>query len=334
MRVLAIQLKRIGDLVLTLPALEALRRSGAHVTLALAQGPAALLPAMTGAFDDAAVYGDDAWRRVTRGKFDACIDFTGRDRSAILTLASRAARRIISRDALRGKSRWRRWCYNAVADASVRSQHTVDYYLDHLAPLGVDPATSDGPTLRLPANTEAGHGLAARSFAVIHPGTARREKYWRPERWSDVINHCQDERGIPCVLTGGRGDPDEDRHLDAIRAGLARPCVDLAGRLSLLELAAVMGAARLAAGADSGPMHVAAALGTPVTVLFGPTNPFHWRPRGGNALVLQAGWNEPLAETDFSDRSPGRPMEGISTEAVICCIKRLALLDAAPPIAG
>lgn len=335
MRVLAIQLKRIGDLVLTLPALHALKLSGARVTLALARGPADLLPAMTHAVDEAAVYGPDAWRRVLRGGFDACIDFTGRDRSALLTLASRAKRRIVSRDALRGKGVWRQACYNALADASVRSRHTVDYYLDHLAPLDLPGVARAEPALQLPAGgAGGGHGLAAGSFVVVHPGSARREKYWRPERWAEVIDRCQGEWGVPCVLTGGRGDAQEDRHLDAIRARLARPCVDLAGKLSLLGLAAVLGEARLVVGVDSGPMHLAAALGTPVTVLFGPTNPFHWRPRGRNARVLQAGREDPLAEIDFRDSSPGRPMEGISTAAVICCIRQLAQAETSPLIAG
>lgn len=335
MRVLAIQLKRIGDLILTLPALSALRRSGAHVTLALTKGPAGLLPAMTHAVDEAAIYGPGAWKHVLRGGFDACIDFTGRDRSALLTLASRARRRIVSQDALRGKGIWRKACYNALARTSVRSRHTVDYYLDHLAPLDVSVTASGEPTLQLPAGTASGaHGLAAGSFIVIHPGTARPEKYWRPERWAAVIDHCEGELGIPCVLTGGRGDAEEDRHLDAIRARLKRPCVDLAGRLSLLSLAAVLGDARLAVGVDSGPMHLAAAVGTPVAVLFGPTNPFHWRPRGTHALVLRAGRDEPLAASDFQDCSPGLPMERISTTAVICCIRQLVRPATDPQTAG
>lgn len=335
MRVLAIQLKRIGDLILTLPALTALKRSGARVTLALAPGPADLLPAMADSVDDAAIYGQGAWKRVLRGGFDACIDFTGRDRSALLTLASRAKRRLVSRDALRGKGVWRKRCYNALADSSVRSRHTVDYYLDHLSPLSLPAVGRAEPALRLPGGMAGGeHGLATGSFVVIHPGSARREKYWRPERWAEVIDHCQGDLGIPCVLTGGCGDAEEDRHLDAIRARLSRPCVDLAGKLSLLRLAAVLGEARLVVGVDSGPMHLAAALGTPVTVLFGPTNPFHWRPRGKNALVLQAGRDEPLAENDYSASSPGRPMEGISTAAVICCIRQLAQPETDPLIAG
>lgn len=334
MRILAIQLKRIGDLILTLPALHALRSSGAHVTLAMGRGAADLRPAMADSVDDCAIKGQNVWSRTLRGGFDACVDFTGTDRSAALALASRAGRRVIARDALRGKGRWRAWCYNAVVDASVRNRHTVDYCLDHLAPWGIDPGPAPAPALRLPPGLTAPHGLEPGSFAVIHPGAARAEKYWRPERWAEVIDFCQRELALPCVLTGGRGDVLEDRHLAAIRAGMDRPCVDLAGKLDLLTLAATLAEARMVVGVDSGPMHLAAALGTPGIVLFGPTNPFHWRPRGRRSLVLQSGRAAPLAEPDFQQHSPGGPMAGISTAAAIGCIRQLAQAEVAPRPSG
>lgn len=332
MRVLAIQLKRIGDLILTLPALSALKASGAHVTLAMAPGGADLLPAFADCVDEALIYGRDrTWTRVLRGKVDACIDFTGRERSALLTLASRAGSRIISRDALRGKARWRAWCYNVIADTSVRERHTADYYLDHLRPLGLKKNDSPAPALRVPPGS---HGMAAGSYVVFHPGTARTEKYWRSQRWAEVMDVCQRDLALPCVLTGGRGDAFEDQRLDEIRARLERPCVDLAGKLDLLAFASLLAGARLVVTVDSGPMHLAAALGVPQVALFGPTNPFHWRPRGSRCLILQPGHDAPLAEQDFQPHSPGAPMEGISTAAVIRCIKELASPDNAPRTAG
>lgn len=336
MRVLALQLKRIGDLLLTLPALRALREGGAHVTLVLAPAAEGLLPALAESVNEAFVYRPHRlnaalWRRLARGGFDACLDFTGRERSALLTLASRAGRRIIARDALRGRGAWRKGCYHAPVDASVRLLHTVDYYLAHLAPLGVFPAPA-GPLLRLPeAARAAARALVPGEYAVMHPGSARREKYWEAERWAAVIDFCQGTLGLPCVLTGGRGDPVEDQHLAAIRAALTQPCRDLAGQLDLATLAAVLAHARLFAGVDSGPMHLAAAAGVPQVALFGPTNPFHWRPRGPGTLVL-AGEGGPRPA--FSPHDPGQPMNGISTPAVIDAIKQLAQEQTAPRGAG
>ena len=338
MRVLALQLKRIGDLVLTTPALHALKSAGAHVTLVVTDGTAALLPLLEGTVDTALVYrsgGGNAalWKTLWRGEFDACVDFTGRDRSALMTLASRAGTRLLARPALR-RGRWRRWCYNAVADAPVRSRHTVDHYLDHLAPLGLPVPPPDappaGPILRLPpravARAEeqlAAHGITAHeSYFVVHPGSARSEKYWLPERWAEVIAYCQQTLGRRCVLTGGGNDPAETRHVVQLRTALAergQSCVDLAGLLDLPTLAAVLARASLFLGVDSGPMHLAAAWRRPQIVLFGPTNPFHWRPRHPGCLVLQAGHGDaPVHE--FAGRSPGGPLDLISTRAVIDCI--------------
>lgn len=340
MRILALQLKRIGDLVLTTPALHTLKSAGAHVTLVLMDGTAALSPMLVDEVDVTLAYrsrgGNRAlWRQLWRGGFTACVDFTGRDRSALMTLASRAGTRIIARPALR-KGRWRQLCYNAVADTPVRSRHTVDHYLDHLAPLRsflpLAPPTDPlaGPILQLPPEAMAravamlaSHGIGAtEEFFVVHPGSARAEKYWRPERWAEVIAFCQGTLSRRCVLTGGSGDPTETWHLGELRAALAergQSCVDLAGQLDLTTLTAVLSRAGLFLGVDSGPMHLAAAWQRPQIVLFGPTNPFHWRPRHPGCLVLQAGHGAaPVRQ--FAERSPGGPLDLISTQAVIDCI--------------
>lgn len=308
----------------------------------LTEAAAGLLPAMTEFVDEALIYrtrgsegGNGAlWRRIVRGGFDASIDFTGRDRSALMTLAAHAPRRLIARSALR-EGGWRRWVYNTTVEVPVRSRHTVDHYLDHVTALGL-PTLEEacpGPVLKVPpeADARAEALLAAQgirpgeSFVVVHPGTARPEKYWLPERWAQVIGFCREELGCPCVLTGGRGDPEEDTHLAAIRASLARPCADLSGKLDLLTLTAVLARAGLVLGVDSGPMHLAAAGRRPQVVLFGPTNPFHWRPRHPGGVVLQAGRGEtPLNwPADFTERSPRAPMDAISTEALITCIRTL-----------
>ncbi len=280
------------------------------------------------------------WRELLRGGFDASVDFTGRDRSALMTLVAHAPRRLTSLSALRGTGGgWRRLCYNLTSQDNVRSLHTVDHYLHTVANLGI-PGASGGaevspyPTLCVPwdAAERARECLALQrvlpghDFIAVHPGTARPEKYWSAERWARVIDFCQLELGVLCVLTGGRGDPVEEDHLARIRAVLTRPCVDLGGKLDLLTLTAVLGSAKLVLGVDSGPMHLAAAASRrPQIVLFGPTNPFHWRPRHPGGLVLQAGHGDhPLsAPNDFSERSTRAPMEAISTDAVINCIKNL-----------
>ncbi len=343
-----------------------MRMDGAHVTLAVDGGSAALLPLLGLCVDASFVYrrggadgGNGAlWRGLLRDGFDACVDFTGRDRSALMTLAAHAPRRVIARPLLRGGF-WRRPVYNTVVETSVRSRHTVDFYLDYLAPLGLhEPDIRDaitmqdtygaaglppGPVLTLPPGADArakeilaAHGVDADGdFVVIHPGSARAEKYWRPERWAEVITFCQRELGRRCVLTGGR-DAFEQEHLARVRAALVasgQTCPNLSGQLDLTTLTAVLAQAALFVGVDSGPMHLAAVCRGPQIVLFGPTNPFHWRPRRLSARVLQAGQGD-APVTTFSEDTPGAPMDRISTRAVIDCIKALPPASPCPVVTG
>jgi len=109
---------------------------------------------------------------------------------------------------------------------------------------------------------------------------------------------------------------------------LHHPVVDLSAQLDLLTLSALIKRARLLVTIDSAPMHLASALGTPQVVLFGPTNPFHWRPRSTPAIILQAGSVNPVS--DFLPKRAGAPMKEISTEQVIDAMQSLLSTSAAP----
>ena len=121
----------------------------------------------------------------------------------------------------------------------------------------------------------------------------------------------------------------EQAHIAEIKAKTRQRIVDLSGRTDLLCLAALIADARLLVTVDSAPMHLAAATQTPQVVLFGPTNPFHWRPRESPSLILQGKSAIPL--TEFTAVQPRFPMSQISTEAVIGAINSL-LLSAATQI--
>ena len=321
-KILVLQLKRIGDLVLTAPALAEVRRRfpGAEITLVVADGSAGLLPAL-GHLAEGRVFRRKSWNlglwKTLLGSFDACLDFTGTDRSALLSAVSRAKRRVgfgaLDASALRLK------VYTHRIPAPVREFHTVDHALFLLeglpgaeAPLAVCPEA-----LRLPESAVAAAGafLGTDPYLVVHPGTARPEKYWVAERWAEVITELQRRHGIRCVLTGGT-DPFEKAHLARIQGALREPCLDLSGRIDLLTFAAVLSGARACLSCDTAAVHLAAAFERPQLALFGVTNPFHWRPRHGRALVLSAAQPEaPLRE--FLPRMKGAPMSGLSTESVL-----------------
>jgi ADP-heptose:LPS heptosyltransferase len=319
MRILCLQLKRIGDAILTAPALAALREAHplAQLTLVL-HGPSGGLGPAFAAADEVLVYAPARpnlalWGRVITGGWSACYDFTGTDRSAVMARMSRAGR-VFGYRRLVEKRAWRADGYTDLVDASVRDLHTVDF---HLALTGLPTPEDTGFVIPRGKRSRA-TGLPTGEFCVVHPGTARREKYWPPERWAEVIAHLP----WPVVLTGS-ADPEEQAHLSAIRNALGPGTPtpqDLSGSLTLLQLAAVIARARLVLSVDSAAMHLAAMARRPQVALFGPTNPFHWRPRHPLARVLLASGE---AAEAVGPRHTAAPMDALSTAPVLAAIDAL-----------
>ena len=314
-------------MILTTPALAALREAmpKARIHLVVTDACGELLPAIEG-IERGLVFrrrelNAGVWKAAFATRFDACLDFTGNDRSAFLTGLSMARRRLTF-EWVR-KSKLRALSYQQFIASPVRDRHTVDHYLDLAKGLsGGSAAESEtllpaSPRLAPPASVrEAARSLAGESdFVVIHPGTARPEKYWAPERWAAVIAHLQGRHGLRCIITGG-ADAYEREHIEKIQKALAPPVREEAGKLDLLTTAALLERARAVLSCDTAAVHLAAAFVRPQIALYGPTNPFHWRPRHPQALVLSAAHPEgPL--TEFHPRMKGAPMNAISTELVI-----------------
>ncbi len=329
MKILLIQLKRIGDLILTTPAIGAVRAKYPHAKISLVVSAATteLLPALEGVdriFIARGKISDAAkWFSVAVRKYDYCVDFTRNDRSAFLTLLS-GARKRITMDHPKQRVKLRARSYNEVVQAPIHALHTVDYHLALLAPLGIRDAP---PTLRLNlptlATNEADRLLREAGidgeFVLLHPGSARAEKFWEADRWAAVVRFAA-RKGLRCLITGGSSAL-EKRHIGAIESVAREPFVDLSGQLDLLTLTALIQRARFLVTVDSAPMHLAAAMQTPQVVLFGPTNPLHWRPRFSPVVILQAGHAAPV--TEFSPKQKGRPMNQISTEQVIDAMESL-----------
>ncbi len=335
MKILLLQLRRIGDLILTTPAVAALRESfpDAQLTIVVSSECADLLPAV------ADVDRTLMARRNTRdlalffsaaaSRFDYCIDFTRNDRSAFLALLSGARRRVVSYR-VRQQSKMRARAYTDFVNVRMRDTHTIDYNLALLEPLGVRTAASRAPYLHLTQVAhEKGDALRrywkiTRPYVILHPGSARREKLWEPERWAEVVDHFGRNNDIDLVLTSGSS-LNEQAHIAAIK-NKVQQIIDLSGKTNLLTLAGLIDQARLLVTVDSAPMHLAAATRTPQVALFGPTNPFHWRPRESPALILQGKSAAPV--TEFVPTQPRFAMSQISTEAVISAMDSLLSLRA------
>jgi len=333
-RFLLVQLKRLGDLILTAPAVAALREAApaSEIVMLTTKGAADLARCIKGV-DRVITYRRgganlEAWSSAIIGPWDACFDFTGTDRSALLTSLTKAKERLgYARFA---ENRLRKRAYTRLCEAKVRDLHTVDFHLALVRDLfeiqgsefavqgsecfEISPVVKDALRKELEAR-----GVGS-LYAVVHPGTAKEEKSWNAEQWAEIITCIHEEMAMPVVLTGS-GDGWEHAHLQDIKKRLRVPVVDLSNQLSLSELAALIQRCSLMVGVDSMAMHLAAMFERPQVALFGPTNPFHWRPRHDRALVLASSSPQPLR--DYYPRMEKGDVKLISTDSVLRAIRNL-----------
>ena len=161
------------------------------------------------------------------------------------------------------------------------------------------PANDNSDPLRWEINDNdrrsAGRILAncgvERPYIVIHPGSGAPVKLWPAERWADVVTSL-DRRGIAAVLTGSAS---EKPYLDRIASLTGLPVQTLGGQTSIGELAAVFEKSLAVAGVDSGPLHLAVAVGKPTVQLYGPSDVRIYGPWGDPALhpVIKVGMSCP-----------------------------------------
>lgn len=175
-------------------------------------------------------------------------------------------------------------------------RHTVDTNLDSLRALGMDPAAEDAHVDLVPgakaeekvARLMAQYGLTADGFIHVHPASRWSFKCWPADRVAELCDALA-AKEWPIVITSAP-DANEKALIAAILATRARSAVapaptfretiDLSGELSLKELAVLTARAKLFVGVDSAPMHIAAAMGTPVVAIFGPSGDREWGPWG------------------------------------------------------
>ncbi len=294
--ILVIKLRYIGDVLLATPTLHALKAAhpGARLTVIVNHGTEEILAGNPDVDEVLPLKKTSIMAQsrfvsgLRRRRFDAVIDLTDGDRSAFLTWASGAPLRIGFND----EQRWRGRCYTTVVRGDAEG-HRIERDLKALIPLGV-AAKDPIPRLRLSAEDEMRADqlldrLEVRkdqAIVMIQPGARYWFKAWPAERFAELADrliaaqHCQ-------IIIGGSH---EEANLAQRVAGFAKSrLIVMAGQASLRQFAAVVKRAQLFVGNDNGAMHIAAAMGTPVIGLFGPSNPGEWGPRGGRVNVLYKG---------------------------------------------
>lgn len=312
----------LGDAVMALPAIADVRRAAPGLMLAVAARPSVaplfqLVPGVS-----------EVITLASRRWFDLAADLRGRDfDTALLLPNSLRSAVIVARAGVPERwgyrTDWRRQLLTrAISPPS--GLHQVEYYQQLVRALGF-PSGPTEPQLPVPSEArQAARALLLAAgwdgespFVALAPGAAYGgAKRWPPDRFASLAADLARD-GIRSVMIGSGADR---ATADEILACNAR-VIDLVGRTDLTELAGVLAAARTLVTNDSGAMHLAAAVGTSVTAVFGPTDERATRPLGdGHSIITAEAWCRPcmLRECPLDHRC----MRGIDVAAVSRAARR------------
>ena len=279
----------LGDFVLTLPAIAALRQTGGGGMLVIGDPSRAALAAPAVTVDSES----GAWSRLFAGRppepalsrrFAGCrrlLAYIAGGEAAAPQLVDglrRLADRVVAADPL---------------PLEGEAVHITRHLVRPLAGFGIRPPADPEPRIDLPRRDRR------RGPVVVHPGSGGPSTCWPVSRFAAVLEWLR-RRRVPAVVLWGPAEEARSAELDRLlppeRLSPASP----------VELAEALAGARLYVGNDSGPGHLAAAVGTPTISLFGPTDPRVWRPLGPRSRVIAA---------------PDGPMESLALEEVLAAVE-------------
>ena len=257
------------------------------------------------------------------------LDLEGNQAGALVAWLSGARRRLGPRTCRR------HWLYTEQVPM-VAGSHRVEGYARVPDWAGIDIQPRPPELLPTAQDQEAWHEFAQSAalapgerFACLHPGGGRDEKCWPEDRFAALTLQLR-RNGLRSLLVGGR--PDLAR-AGRILVDSAPGTLDATGRLPLGVLLAGLSRCSVFVGNDSGPAHLAAAVGTPAVVLFGPTNPEEWAPLGKSVTVIRG--DQRLLDGPAANWSvDARSMESISLAAVSQAALRLASYSGHPEDTG
>jgi len=294
-RALVVRLSSIGDVVHTLPTLAALTQHGWEVGWIVEPSARVLLDGNPALAQVVAAPAAKAFRwreareavRALRGlRYDAALDFQGLWKSAVWARLA-GARRVV------GFARpWRREPASALligeqAELPSGREHVIDKNLALLGPLGIEATGLREFPLpyseEIAVRVEAGlRDLAAGDFALLNPAGGWASKLWPPERFGELAQGLR-KRGLRSIVTWG---PGEEALADRVVASSDGAAVR-SFPTTLLDFVDLARRARLVVAADTGPLHLACAVATPVVALFGPTDPARNGPFAPDDVVVR-----------------------------------------------
>jgi heptosyltransferase-1 len=322
-KILIVKPSSLGDVVHSLPFLNAIRERfpSAEIHWVIAKGLEDLLTGHP-MIDKIWIINKDMWKKLSyirdslhelrifmkglkEEKYDIVVDLQGLLRSGIIALSTGSPLRMGFQEAREGS----RFFYTHKIKGG-RDVHAVDRYLKIAAFLG---CAIDDICFPIPLSFDASVQAALPAdYAVIAPGARWGTKRWSPEKFGKLASLLP----VNTVVVGSKRDMDYAKKVLDLSKGKA---VSLAGKTTLKALIEVIRGARFFISNDSGPMHIAAALGIPVFTIFGPTDPERTGPYGkGHTVIRQDISCAPCFKRTCNDL---RCMESISAGKVFKTIK-------------
>ncbi|WP_419210277.1 lipopolysaccharide core heptosyltransferase RfaQ [Providencia manganoxydans] len=317
-KILVIKMRFHGDMLLTTPVISTLKQNypDAEIDVLLYQDT---IPILSENREIHALYGMKGkktnglskacnflslLRKLRRNKYDLIVNLADQWMVSVLVRAIPAPVKISHDFAHRDSKFWRNSFTHLVVP---HGEHVVLNNLSVLEPLEI---TQSKTHLTMSYSEQDWKNIDQRlldlgvhsSYVVIQPTARQIFKCWDDEKFSEVIDALQ-ARGYQVVLTSGPAKEDIDCIENIASHCQSKPIIELAGKTTFPELGALIAHAALFIGVDSAPMHIAAAVNTPIVCLFGATNNVFWRPWSDNVVQFWAGDYEPMPPREQLDRN-------------------------------
>ena len=344
-RILIIRLDRIGDVVLSTPVIRALRHAFPSVQLAMLVRPVCreLLDGHPD-LNEVLCYDRDGtqhgwwatlrfgWGLRARG-FDTALVLHPTNRSHVIAWAAGIPRRI-------GYARKSGWLLTQRLphDKHLGARHESECALDLVRALGVAVEAVPAPSIaqRPEHREQVERWLAARgvrsdtSLIALHPSASDEAKRWPAERFAEAGDRLAAASSARAIVISGPEAVDRGRE---VVERMHAPPVDASGQWSLGQLAAALARCRLLISNDSGPVHIAAAVGTPVVSLFGRNQPglgpARWGPVGARHVALHKDAPDGRCCTDARCPRPFLDVDALTVDDVVAVAKHVLAASAA-----
>ena len=279
-RILIVKLGALGDVVHAIPVAAALRRAfpAARIDWLVSAKHREILD-LVPVIDRRLVMNDArlfaAVRELRGNRYDVAIDLQGLMKSAALARLS-GAKRVIGFTSRYAREGLARWFYTDAHDPGgggmyhIDERHVVQTNLGLLETLGIQPGAAEFPIDRV--ESEVASRVASRTggrYAILNPGAAWPNKRWPPARLAAIATTLRDRHALPSVVAWGPGEESLARDVVDQASGAAM----LSPQTTIADLVALARGASLYLSGDTGPAHIAAAVGTPIVGIYGPTRP-------------------------------------------------------------